>query len=186
MEDFTMKRRQSPTISLNHEFELDLAPLLAVMVKLVPVLITSSAFIPVVVIPSQLPAPIVQALEVQNSDKAPRLELRIHPEKGIDLQLSRKDETVDSLHMNYPVNSQDFNDLNTKLTKLKIQAPELFRLELLPEGSVPYDTLIKIMDTARKSSVPNQRFKFQNPENGVQEETDFMYPDVIFGNILEG
>lgn len=40
-----MRRGKKLKINHNSEFELDLAPLLAVMVKLVPVLLISSAFV---------------------------------------------------------------------------------------------------------------------------------------------
>ena len=40
-----MGKRFKMHIDRNAEFELDLAPLLAVMVKLVPVLLVSSAFV---------------------------------------------------------------------------------------------------------------------------------------------
>lgn len=50
-----MGRRFKPKINHNSEFDLDLAPLLAVMVKLVPVLLVSSAFVQMMIIETDLP-----------------------------------------------------------------------------------------------------------------------------------
>jgi hypothetical protein len=69
---------------------------------------------------------------------------------------------------------------------VKRQYPQLFRLELLPKGDVSYDIIVKIIDAARKSPTPNEKFKFKNNQSGTTEETNYMFPDVVFANILEG
>jgi biopolymer transport protein ExbD len=181
-----MRRRNAPVEGLSHEFELDLAPLLAVMVKLVPVLIVSSAFVPIVIIQSELPAPVAAAVSEQKPDESPQLELVVHPTQGMDLKLTQAGKNLDQVHMNYPTNLKDLSELKQNLLRVKRQSPQLFRLDLIPQGNVPYELVIKIIDAARKSPVPNEKFKFKNPQSGTLEETDYMYPDVVFANVLEG
>ena len=60
-----MAGRYKPQINHNSEFELDLAPLLAVMVKLVPVLLVSSAFVQLMIVETELPQVVQQALAYQ-------------------------------------------------------------------------------------------------------------------------
>jgi biopolymer transport protein ExbD len=180
-----MRRRKVMAEGLSHEFELDLAPLLAVMVKLVPVLIVSSAFMPIVIIQSELPAPVAAAVSEQKPNETPQLELVIHPTQGMELKLSQAGKNLDQVHLNYPVDPKNLGDLKQHLARLKKLAPQLFRLELLPQGNVPYELLVKIIDAARKSPSSNEKFSFKNPQSGTLEETDYMYPDVVFANVLE-
>ena len=56
-----MRRRQQFKTLNPAEFELDLAPLLAVMVKLVPVLLLSSAFVQVMMVETDLPQAVKEA-----------------------------------------------------------------------------------------------------------------------------
>lgn len=180
-----MRRRNAATEPLSHEFELDLAPLLAVMVKLVPVLIVSSAFVPVVVIHSELPAAVVAAINDTKTEPPPQLELSLSPEKGMDLTLSKAEKNIDTIHMDFPKEEKGLEELKQNLVKMKRQAPDLFQLDLLPKGDVPLSLLVKIMDFARKSPGDKEKFKFTNPKSGTAEETTFMYPNVVFSNILE-
>jgi biopolymer transport protein ExbD len=181
-----MRRRSVPAEGLSHEFELDLAPLLAVMVKLVPVLIVSSAFVPIVIIQSELPAPVAAAVNDQKADETPQLELTVHPQQGIDLKLSKGGTALEQTHLAYPKDEKGLAQLRQTLASFKRRAPHLFRLDLLPQGEVPYDMVIKIIDAARKSPIKDEKFKFTNPQSGTLEETDYMYPDVVFANTLEG
>lgn len=180
-----MRRRKLAVESLAHEFELDLAPLLAVMVKLVPVLIASSAFIPIVIVQSELPGAVVSAINETKTEPPPQLELSIHPEQGLDLTLSQDGKNLEKAHIAYPSNLNDLSELKQNLIKMKLRSPQLFQLELLPKGDVPFELIVKVMDAARKGGSTKEKFKFTNPQTGATEETDFMYPDVVFANILE-
>lgn len=181
-----MRRRSAAIEALSHEFELDLAPLLAVMVKLVPVLIVSSAFVPIVIIQSELPAPVAAVISENKLEEIPQLELEIHPTEGINLKLSQGGKSLDQIHLSFPASENDFKILKDNLVRMKKQAPQLFRLELLPKGDVSYDIIVKIIDAARKSSNTKEKFQFKNTKTGLTEETDYMFPDVVFANILEG
>ncbi len=181
-----MRRRKTSVEALSHEFELDLAPLLAVMVKLIPVLIVSSAFIPIVIIQSELPAPIAAAITETKAEEAPQLELTVHPTDGMILKLSKGTQEVDKVQFAFPAHENDFSILKENLVRMKKQFPELFRLELIPQGDVPYNIIVKIIDAARKNSLSKEKFQFKNTKTGALEETDYMFPDVVFANILEG
>ena len=58
-------------LKINHhsEMEVDLASLLAVMMKLVPVLLLSSAFIQMMVIETDLPQVVTEAIQKQDLEK---------------------------------------------------------------------------------------------------------------------
>jgi biopolymer transport protein ExbD len=72
-----------------HEFELDLAPLLAVMVKLVPVLLISSAFIQVMMIETDLPQAVKEAIHKQEDKPTANIMIRANTKEGIQVVVQK-------------------------------------------------------------------------------------------------
>jgi len=75
----------------------------------------------------------------------------------------------------------DLQTLHQKLVDVKTQHPEMFRLELNPANNISYRDIVKIMDEARKSNDQKIRFPVQGGT-----ETDYMFPNVVFVNVMEG
>lgn len=179
-----MKRRK---IKITHayEFELDLAPLLAVMVKLVPVLLVSSAFVQMMVIETDLPQVVQEAIKKQDEDPHKKqLQVEISQNDGVKFILLRdgqeKAQTV-------PVKDGqlDYSAVHQKFVELKKENPEIFKIEIFPSAKVAYKDIIKIMDEARRSR-EGLRFPVKDEKQGKDVETEYMFPEVVFGNTLEG
>lgn len=182
------RRLRRPHSKLSHEFELDLAPLLAVMVKLVPVLLLSSAFVQVMTIETDLPQAVKEAI-AQNND---------HPKATVQLEISNKSgiKVIVGTPGAQPQIKQvvpaaagkfDYQVLHKALQAVKTEHPEVFRIELAPESDVPYKEIVKIMDEARKSHDKTVNFPLINPkELKATGTTDYMFPDVIFSNMMDG
>ena len=84
------RRRFKPHINHNSEFELDLAPLLAVMVKLVPVLLVSSAFAQLMIIETELPQVIQQAIaREEKKDKPTQINLSLDKSAGAHITTTK-------------------------------------------------------------------------------------------------
>lgn len=172
---------------LSHEFELDLAPLLAVMVKLVPVLLVSSAFVSIMMIETDLPQVVKEAIAQQeNKKETTSIQLDINGKSGIRIIV---DKSGNQQIENVPLKSDgsfDFNLLHQKLISVKAANPEVFRLELNPEANISYKEIVKIMDEARKARTKEALFPVFDSKQGKEIETDYMFPDVVFVNMMEG
>ena len=72
-----MRGRYKPAAQHAHDIELDLAPLLAVMVKLVPVLLLSSSFVPISVVESELPQVVKEAIERNISNENDKVAIQL-------------------------------------------------------------------------------------------------------------
>ncbi len=182
-----MRSRYKPNISHNYEFELDLAPLLAVMVKLVPVLLISSAFVQVMMIETDLPQVVKEA--IQREDEVPpakktTISLEVHPQKGFRIEVNSAQGTQVK-EVPLKENALDLPSLHLALKEIKAENPNTFRIELAPHASITYKEMVKVMDEARKSRDKNLRFQFSDPKTGKDVVTDFMFPDVVFGNVME-
>ena len=182
-----MRKRFKPKMSNSHEFELDLAPLLSVMVKLVPVLLISSAFVQVMVIETELPQAVKEAIHKQEEDKSLAIvQMDVSRKDGIKVIIAKDGaQKVDLVPLKADGNF-DLPALQKELQKVKAENPKVFRLELSPDGNVSYKEIVKIMDEARKSRDREVRFPVWDSKKNQEVETDYMFPDVVFSNMMEG
>lgn len=169
---------------LENEVDLDLAPLLAVMVKLVPVLLLSSAFVQISVVETDLPQMVKETIEQQKENPTAQLKLVLKGSGEAELLYVRGSQQT---AFKVPAQSNgdfDYPALAQQLMKMKAQDSDLFSLELLPEKQVQYAKVVKVMDLARKSPDKTVKFKFTDKKTGNTQDTDFMYPDVVFSNLF--
>lgn len=181
-----MRRMKKIHINHNSEFELDLAPLLAVMVKLVPVLLVSSAFVQMMVVETELPQVVSEAIQQQDKkDNPTTISLEVDGKAGINIVVNEKgQEKVENVPMKD--GGFDLKGLHSKLVAVKQAHPEVFRIELSPDGQVPYNEIVKILDEARQSRDNAVKFPVFDTKQGKQVETNYMFPEVVFANTMEG
>jgi len=181
-----MRRGYKPPTHSSTEFELDLAPLLAVMVKLVPVLLISSAFVQLMIVETELPQVVKEAIERQNLDNNPKVEVVVEASKsqGFNIEYT---ENGQSKNVNIPTKNGQFDlaQLQENLKAFKQKHPDVFRMELNPDENVGYDEIVKIMDEVRQTNDKSQ-FKFIDPKTKKEVSTNYMFPEVVFGNMMEG
>lgn len=181
-----MRRRFKMDIDHNSEFGLDLAPLLAVMVKLIPVLLISAAFVQMMIIETDLPQVVKEAIKQQaNNANAAHITLEVDKKDGITIVVSKQgQEKVDVISN---VNNQfNYAALYSKLVEIKQAHPEVFKIDLSPDADVAYKDLVLIMDQARKSRSNDIKFKFTDTKTGTEATTDYMFPEVVFSNVMDG
>ncbi len=180
------RRIRKNKVDHNSEFELDLAPLLAVMVKLVPVLLVSSAFVQMMVIETELPQVVSEAIQRQDQQPLPtNISLEIDAKDGIHIVVTEKGkDQVETIPLKNGV--FDYATLHQKLVAVKKLHPEIFKLELSPDGKVPYNDIVKIMDEARQSRDVNTKLPVFDTKQGKNVETNYMFPEIIFANTMEG
>ncbi len=174
-------------IKINHnsEFEIDLASLLAVIMKLVPVLLLSSAFMQLMVIETDLPQVVTQAIEKQEKEKKKNVLVEVTPERKVVITIenegNRSSVTVDS-----DKGAIDLLKLQVAFREIKKQHPDVFKIDLSPAGDVAYSEVVKVMDEARRSRDFNIRFPIKDEKTGKDTTTDYMFPEIIFVNMMEG
>jgi biopolymer transport protein ExbD len=181
-----MRRGKKIKINHNSEFELDLAPLLAVMVKLVPVLLLSSAFVQMMVIETELPQVVAEAIQRNDQEKTPTLvAIEVDPKAGYTIVVTKAGkENTESVPLKN--GTYDLPSLHQKLVEVKKANPEVFKIELNPEAKVPYNDIVKVMDEARQAHDKTVTFPVFDPKQGKNVETKYMFPEVVFSNMMEG
>lgn len=184
-----MSRRRTKKIEINHnsEFELDLAPLLAVMVKLVPVLLISSAFVQMTVIETELPQVVSEAIQREEQKEKPTtVSLEVDGKDGIQIVVTdgKGKEAIETVPLKD--GTFDYKALHQKLVAVKKAHPEVFKLSMNPEGKVSYNDVVKVMDEARQTRDNAIKFPVFDTKQGKNVETNYMFPEIVFTNMMEG
>lgn len=183
-----MRRFKKLKINHTYEFELDLAPLLAVMVKLVPVLIVSSAFVQMATVDTQLPQVVQEAIQKQDNDqKATHISLEIKEKDGVRIVVKKADgkETAEIVPKKTD-GAYDLKSLHTRLLEVKKQNPEIFKIDISPDANVSYQDIIHVTDEARRSRDFNIKFPVFDKTKNQEVKTEYMFPEVTFANTMEG
>lgn len=180
-----MRQRKKIVINHNTEFELDLAPLLSVMVKLVPVLLLSSSFIQMAIIETELPQVVQEAIKNQDEVKQ-SVSLFVQNNRNVIIRIHENGKTSELQVPAEAKNQINLKKLNGTLTEVKKQHPDIFKLDLSPENQVTYDELVKVMDESRKSRDHSLQFEVFDKNKNKKVTTDYMFPEVIFANAMEG
>lgn len=182
-----MRRMKKLKINHHSEFDLDLAPLLAVMVKLVPVLLVSSAFVQLMIVETELPQVVQEAIQKQEQKKEEVTSISIEADhtSGVRIIITEKGkQQVETVAMKD--NSFDYPAVHLKLVEVKKSHPEIFKIEISPDAKVAYKEIVKIMDVARKTNDGVTKFPVYDSKQGKETQTDYMFPEVIFANTMEG
>jgi biopolymer transport protein ExbD len=181
-----MRRKLKLNINHNSEFELDLAPLLAVMVKLVPVLLMSSAFVQMMIIETELPQVVQEAIKQQDTNvKAAHITLEVNKVDGVKIVVENNGQEKVEVVANKD-KKFDYATLHAKLVEIKKANPQIFKIDLSPDSDVAYKDIVAIMDEARKSKSNDVKFKFTDTKTGVESTTDYMFPEIVFSNVMDG
>ena len=172
-------------IKSTSDLELDLASLLAVIMKLVPVLLLSSAFMQVMVIDTELPQAVTQAIDKQVNEKKKNMILEVDATRKVtvtlDIEGQKSTFSVPGLEAQV-----DRPKLHSLLQQIKQKNPDIFKIDFAPDSKVTYKEVVSIMDEARRSRDEKVRFPVKDDTTGQEIMTDFMFPEIVFVNMMEG
>tara|TARA_Y100001935_G_C17274352_1_gene493798 strand:+ start:1066 stop:1602 length:537 start_codon:yes stop_codon:yes gene_type:complete len=176
-----MARRQMRRTS-DSTFDLNLAPILDIIVSIVPLLLLSMAFIQVKLIEVPVPQVVAEAMQRADKKSETNVTLKVSGKKNFLFQVTKSGETK-SFQVPSKDGDFDYFGLQAKAYEIKQQFPQVFKLDLAPEEEVPLNELVKAMDAVRKDG-QSRKIAFVDPENGEKVQTDMLFPNVTFSNIV--
>jgi biopolymer transport protein ExbD len=167
-------------------FDLNLAPMLDIMVSLIPMMLLSVAFAKLVVIDSPVPQPVEQAIEDDKKERSVVLKLHLFNNKTAKLDIIDKAGKVNSVSFATKEGAYDLNTIHAKLVDTKRLHSQVFTVEIMPEEGVAYKEIVAVMDEARKAKNEEQEFQFIDKKTNQPVKTRVMFPNITFGNVIEG
>lgn len=177
--------RLAKTRSTDATFEINLAPFLDIIVSVVPLLLLSVVFVEIKMIETPVPQVVQEIIEKEQKDPDPEVVLTLKVDKvsGFTFDIREKGN---SKQITVPVKEGklDFTGLTEKAATLKEQFPQVFKLGLAPQADVPFNDLVKSMDAVRKQAQPERKVAFVDKTSGQKVETNLIFPNVSFSNVV--
>lgn len=172
-----MRRSRIKPRHMSHEFEIDLAPLLAVMVKLVPVLLVSSGFVQLMTIDSDLPGSLQKAIaESQQQQVAIRISTDSKNSVHVLVSTPQGQKTSSVPAINGQI---DLDGTHNALVEVKKTYPQVFHVSLAADARTNYQDLVRVMDQARKVKEVGVEFPYTDPDTKETKLTPWMFPEVM-------
>ncbi len=166
-------------------FDLNLAPFLDIVVAIIPMLLLSAVFVEIRTIETPIPTLVAEA--VKNADKKTEKEvvitLKVSNQKGFEFLVDDKGKQNTS-KIGLKGKALDYEGLFQTTRQLKDRYPEVFKLQLAPEKDVSFNEVVKTMDRVRKQGKDDRKVAFVDPKTGQRIETDLMFPNVTFSNVV--
>lgn len=167
-------------------FELNLAPMLDIIVSIVPMLLMSVAFVHVTMIETPVPQVVEKAIAAANEKNKDLIQVTLSVSKKSGFRFIVNDRGVNrETTVALKADQFDLEGLHKEVLSLKQSYPDVFRLELNPEEDVPLNEIVAVMDQVRSASSAEPKVTFKD-EAGKPIETNLLFPDVVFGNVVGG
>ncbi|MBK9293023.1 MAG: biopolymer transporter ExbD [Oligoflexia bacterium] len=162
-------------------FELNLAPMLDMMVTIIPFLLLSAVFLQLAVINVPLPVPVAKALEQDRKNDKPEVTIKIKMQgnKSMQLDVVELSGASKRTSINATNSEFDYQTLHKKLVEVKQRFPKVFKVEISPDESIDYKSIVGVMDSSRNLDNSDPKIKIENAE------TTLLFPDVILANVME-
>ena len=167
-------------------FELNLAPMLDIIVSIIPMLLMSLAFVQVAMIETPIPQAVEKAMAAQN-EKKDQVQVSLHfsNKEGFKLTVLDKGATKETV-VALKDSKLDMDALHKETLNLKQTYPDTFRIEINPAEDVALDDIVQTMDSLRQVNHGEKKLTFKDVDTGKPVETNLMFPDIVFGNVAGG
>jgi biopolymer transport protein ExbD len=167
-------------------FDLNLAPVLDIIVSIVPMLLLSVAFVQVKMIEAPTPQVVAEQTAQANPPKPETvISLRVSKKTGFAFDITDTKGKTTSTHVALAAAGLDYDGLLASAIKIKETYPEISRLQLVPDGDVAFDEIVKVMDQVRQKPRPKsvEPVSISDAAKAKPVETSYLFPDVIFSSI---
>lgn len=174
--------RAMKTRTSDATFDLNLAPILDIIVSIVPLLLLSVAFVQVKMIDTSVPQVVAEAAQRANDKTETTVALKVSKANGFTLEVTKDGKMVPTQVPNKN-NSWDLDGLQAAAFNAKAASPEVFRVDLNPDSDVNLSELVVVMDKLRRNP-DSKKTTFKDPESNQSVETELMFPNVLFANVI--
>lgn len=175
--------RQNKTRANDSTFELNLAPVLDIIVAIIPMLLLSVAFIQVKMI--EAPTPQVVSEQNANKDKEPEMQvaLRVSNKSGFIFEVTDTAGKTTITSVSLSGGELDYDGLLKTAMRVKELNPKVTSLELNPDSDVSFDKIIKVIDQVREVPRISKKVSVSEAANEQPVQNQYLFPDVIFASV---
>jgi biopolymer transport protein ExbD len=171
---------------LEATFELNLAPMMDMMVTIIPFMLLSAVFMQLMIIDVPLPQPVAKAIEEDRNKKERDVSVAVNLAKSgqVLLVITEPGGRVNKITVPAVQNEADYKTVHQKLVEVKVNHPKVFRMELNPEDGIPYKNIVAMMDASRMLDKTDPKVMIEDAEKKEKAETNLLFPDVVLANLM--
>lgn len=177
-----LKRPTSRSKRDHKQIQLNLVPILDTMVTLIGFLLFTTSFLSLVSIES--PFPMASPKEVVEKIKEKPLQLTLTLRDNEAEVWSPFEKIASTKIPNVSPGSPDVAKIHEALLGVKQKFPDETKLVIVPGNGTTYDILISVMDGVRTVEATDPPL-YRKTTAGTEEVVKALFPEVIFGNLLE-
>ena len=171
-------------------FELQLTSLIDIFTIMVFFLLKGFAAVALglVFLDAQIPQPVAEALAKDRSkiDRDVVLTVEIQSSKNIEIQVTADGKSNQRVIIPGRNDSFDLVKFHSEMVGVKQHFPEIFRVDVNPSEKISYKEIIQIMDQVRSRTSNDPKIFITDETTKKSVETNLLFPDVVFGNVMEG
>lgn len=175
-------------------FDLNLAPMLDIIVSIIPMLLLSVVFVEITVIDTPIPQAVEKAVAAANEKNKDLIQVRMGVATDRSVTITIVDRGATKEYSVAPSKDDkgvtaDLTGLHDKVMAIKKEYPDVFRMELNPSDTVPLSEIVGVMDAVRTTRAVNGqpvKVSFTDATTGKPIETNLLFPDIVFGNVAGG
>lgn len=172
-------RRRSPG---TEEIDLPLVPIMDAFVTLIAFLLLATSLLAVTLIDTPVPVVSTMPDDPKKNDKPLMLTLRIEQE---GLKLSSAFRRIPEAQFPKVDTGYDLDKLHEALVAIRKQFPLEKNIVFMPVGDIKYNDIVALMDAVRLYLKTDETL-FVAGDDGIQKPDPFLFPNVMFGNVLSG
>jgi biopolymer transport protein ExbD len=171
-------------------FELQLTSMIDIFTIMVFFLLKGFAAVALglVFLDAQIPQPVQQALEKdrQKKDRDVVLSVDIQPTRNLEIHVSVNGGAPQRIIVPGKGTTYDLTKFHEEIVVLKQKYPEIFRVDVNPSEQVSYREIVQVMDQVRSRTAKDPKVFITDEATKKQVETNLLFPDVVFANVMEG
>jgi biopolymer transport protein ExbD len=166
----------------SHEFELNLTPIIDCFVTLICFLLLSTTYVNLVSLDAKVPISVPTTAAQAEKDDKPKFKLELNVKKtGMELMITGAGD----LSGKRTIALKDYKTLHAELVKVKHQKSKEFSIHFTSEIDMPYEELVRYMDTTRNLEPSDGIFTITDERNGQTVKVDTLFPDFVMANLGE-
>ncbi len=175
--------RQNKTRTSDSTFDLNLAPVLDIIVSIIPMLLLSVAFVQIKMIEAPTPQVVSEKNVTQPPQPEVQVELKVSNAGGFLFQVTDLKGKTTVTNISLLSGQFNYEGLLDSAIKIKEMHPGVTSIQLNPDSDVSFDNIVKIIDQVREKPRIQQKLSVTDSVNSKPTETQYLFPDIIFASV---
>jgi biopolymer transport protein ExbD len=165
-----------------HDFELNLTPIIDCFVTLICFLLLSATYVSLVGLEAKVPMAVLASQAKEDNTPKFKLELNVTA-KGMELTATAAGSASGKKVIPNVAGKNDIAGLHAILVKIKAERPKELSIHFTSAVDMPYEDLVRLMDTSRNLDAKDGTFAVTDERNGHTVKMDVLFPDFVMDGL---